>query len=324
MTDVHNSTDQFGIQPEVSGEESRGVRPATGERKRLFSLGLVLASLACFLITVAVDGRVAAVTAEGPSLTAGARANTALVPQDRDFSKFSHTTREHVSKSCASCHRRAENNSPTPGFPGHKACTDCHLQQFVTNNVPMCVICHTNLDSRNPPLKNFPDLRSFNAKFDHAQHDTGSARPENGCVACHTPARRGIAQTIPANLPAHTQCYQCHTPRSQSNGRDIASCGVCHDLASYSPTGSNARAYRVGFSHADHSSRQGMNCADCHSLRGGLPQAQQVSSTRPTQHFGSGRGQSCMTCHNNVRTFGGNDFGDCKRCHTGQTFRLGL
>jgi hypothetical protein len=29
-----------------------------------------------------------------------------------------------------------------------------------------------------------------------------------------------------------------------------------------------------------------------------------------------------MTCHNNRRAFGGDDFADCKRCHTGQTFRF--
>ena len=59
-----------------------------------------------------------------------------------------------------------------------------------------------------------------------------------------------------------------------------------------------------------------------HQVRAGAPQTRQVASPQPTQHFGTGRAQNCMTCHNNRRAFGGDDFADCKRCHKGQTFRF--
>jgi hypothetical protein len=39
-------------------------------------------------------------------------------------------------------------------------------------------------------------------------------------------------------------------------------------------------------------------------------------------HFASTRTQSCASCHNNSRAFGGTDFSDCKRCHEGSTFRF--
>jgi hypothetical protein len=65
-----------------------------------------------------------------------------------------------------------------------------------------------------------------------------------------------------------------------------------------------------------------LRCDECHQVRAGVGQGQQVTAPRPTQHFGSGRAQTCMTCHNNRRTFGGDDFADCKRCHKGQTFRF--
>jgi len=65
-----------------------------------------------------------------------------------------------------------------------------------------------------------------------------------------------------------------------------------------------------------------MNCATCHNVRAGAPQGRQVTSTTPTQHFGSARGQSCITCHNERRAFGGDDFSSCKRCHKGKTFRF--
>ena len=163
-------------------------------------------------------------------------------------------------------------NAPTTqqrrAFPGHKACTDCHRGQFTTPAIPMCVICHTDVSSNNPPLKEFPASfnEPFNVKFDHAQHNTGAARPQRGCAGCHNaPINRGAGLSIPANLAAHNNCYTCHTPSSKSNaGREIASCGVCHDQKAYRPTSTNARSYRYAFSHADHDARERLACADCH------------------------------------------------------------
>ncbi|MFN2497841.1 MAG: cytochrome c3 family protein [Pyrinomonadaceae bacterium] len=165
---------------------------------------------------------------------------------------------------------------------------------------------------------------SFNATFDHAQHMQGleSARPREGCATCHTPANRGVAETIPARLSAHQTCYQCHSPgKSASN---FSSCGSCHDFGRYSRTPTTARSYRVGFSHADHNVRTRLTCASCHTVVGrGLPQAKQVSSILPAQHNSNPRARSCVTCHKGQRAFGdsGPGFSDCRRCHKGFTFR---
>src|SRR5207237_4366618 len=104
----------------------------------------------------------------------------------------------------------------------------------------------TDVGSSNPPLKSFPSKfdENFNVKFDHAQHMTGSARPQSGCAACHTRlgGRAAAALSIPASLPAHNQCYSCHTPSSKaSNRREIASCGVCHDERAFSRTPTSER-----------------------------------------------------------------------------------
>ncbi len=251
-------------------------------------------------------------------------------PQDMngadDFRTFLHNSPKHASLQCAACHQRAADNAVQPKLPGHKACTNCHLPQFVSQNVPLCAICHTGLENnRNPPVKGFPGIKSFNARFDHAQHNTGAARPAQGCVACHLAgARRGVAQTIPASLGAHAQCYSCHTPNARAaDGRDLASCGVCHQQsARFVRTSTNARAFNASFSHAEHGRRQGLNCADCHNLRAGLPQSRQVSAPLTAQHFGSGRAQSCMSCHNGRRAFGDADFNDCRRCHKSASFRM--
>lgn len=243
-----------------------------------------------------------------------------------DYSRFIHTSQRHTSVACTSCHERTADNSATPKLPGHKACTSCHLAQFVTPAVPMCQICHTNVQSSNPPVKAFPTSfnENFNVKFDHAQHMTANARPRNGCNGCHDrPVLRGAGLSIPVGLNAHNGCYSCHTPGSKSNaGREMASCGVCHDQRAFSRTSTNSRAFRFAFSHAKHGPRQRLACDDCHFLTAGAPQSRQVSSPATAEHFPAGR-MNCLTCHNGKRSFGGDlAFKDCRRCHTGQTFRL--
>jgi len=177
-----------------------------------------------------------------------------------DYSNFLHTSQRHTSLACTSCHERTADNSATPKFPGHRACTDCHLAQFVTPIVAMCEICHSDVRSGNPPLRGFPTRfnEKFNMKFDHAQHLIGSARPQNGCQGCHNrPAGGGAGLSIPVEITGHGSCYGCHTPSSKSaTGREIGSCGVCHEQKSYSRTSMNARAFRYSFSHAKHGSRE--------------------------------------------------------------------
>ena len=200
-------------------------------------------------------------------------------------------------------------------------------RSLLTPNVPMCAICHSEVNNSNPPLKAFPGSfkESFNVKFDHSQHLTGSARPRSGCAACHTRmGNRASALTIPSSLSAHNQCYTCHTPGSRSQaGRDLGSCNVCHDQKSFTRTPTNARAFRFAFSHAKHSGAQGLDCTDCHRLIAGAPQSRQVSSPAAFEHFSSTRGSSCLTCHNGRRSFGGDlAFDDCRRCNTSATFEM--
>jgi c(7)-type cytochrome triheme protein len=279
------------------------------------SLAFVLASLALFaLASLPGLNATASPTHVVPSLEPRAQ-------EEGGAQVFSHSTPQHASIACDSCHRRTD-NSPRPRLPGHKSCFECHQTEVMTSSSPFCTGCHTDLSGRNPPLKDFPSIRSFNARFDHASHAQGAARPEQGCASCHQPMRRGVAFSILAGAGAHENCYRCHTPGAQSSGRDISSCATCHAQGRLARTGTGSRAYSVSFSHATHSARQNLRCDSCHTVRAGAGQGRQVASPQPTQHFGSGRAQSCMTCHDNRRAFGGDDFADCKRCHKGQTFRF--
>lgn len=164
---------------------------------------------------------------------------------------------------------------------------------------------------------------SFNVEFDHNQHNSGAARPERGCASCHAPVRRAVAFSIPVGFSAHNRCYECHSPGRSA--AELSSCNTCHTLgASYIRTSTNARAFRVGFSHGDHGLRQRLTCISCHVVKQrGLPQTQQVSVPRAAFHTENVRAQSCMSCHNGQRAFGDENFNDCKRCHTGETFRHG-
>src|SRR2546421_9192462 len=73
-----------------------------------------------------------------------------------DYSKFLHSSSKHASIACANCHHRND-NSARPIFPSHKDCTGCHLTQFTTPVIPMCSICHENVNGNDPPRKAFPD-----------------------------------------------------------------------------------------------------------------------------------------------------------------------
>lgn len=240
-----------------------------------------------------------------------------------DYSKFLHASSRHASQACTSCHQRADNNS-TPRFPGHSACSGCHLGQFTTPAIPMCMICHSDINSAKPPVRSFPSSfkESFNVNFDHAQHNKGAARPQAGCSACHT--GRSAALSIPANITAHTLCYSCHTPTSKAgNGQEIGSCGVCHNSRRYTPTSQTAKSFRLGFSHARHTVREKLDCNDCHRITPAAPQTRQVSSPVGAEHFSDARTTSCASCHNGKKSFGGDlAFKDCRRCHSSTTFRM--
>jgi c(7)-type cytochrome triheme protein len=245
----------------------------------------------------------------------GARANnepvTVTGPAPQDFSGFRHSTPQHTRLPCLVCHVRSEGRT-TPKMPGHIPCASCHAQQFAEGNSnPICSICHTATD-----MKPFPPLRSFNAVFDHGRH----AR-QTGCATCHKPTGRGAALSIPSRANAHVTCFQCHGPRTEVGGKNIGSCSTCHLPGRLTRTPTTARAFTVGFSHAEHA-RKGLRCAECHVVRPGARRGSQVTSPTAAMHLTSSGTRSCASCHNNQRAFGGDDFSDCKKCHEGNTFRF--
>ena len=237
----------------------------------------------------------------------------------KDFSRFKHENPNHSRLPCLLCHRRDTNSSqPTlPGSNDHLPCKGCHTQEFSSSSGPMCEICHS--DAASGKLKSFPRLKSFNMKFDHSRH----VRLGNvSCASCHRPARGGVALSIPAGFSAHTLCFRCHTPDAKSGDQNISSCGVCHQPGRHARTSMNAAAFRVGFSHAKHDRTEGLNCNECHRIRAGVARRLQVTAPQPLNHHASSGAFSCMSCHNGKRTFGGDDFSVCIRCHKGNNWHF--
>jgi hypothetical protein len=238
-----------------------------------------------------------------------------LVPvmdPNTDFSKFKHSNPTHARFPCALCHERKD-NAATPKFSAHLPCAGCHTGQFSSNKNDICTICHTN--SETGTMKTFPALKSFNVKFDHTRH----TRLTN-CAACHQSSRNGTAFSIPNGLAAHNSCFSCHSPEAESRGRKIDSCGTCHQPGTFSGRISDwAKAYeKTPFKHSSHN----LNCASCHQIKTGAGRGNQVTAPVAAMHFAPKNVQSCASCHNNKRVFGGEDFSDCRRCHRGHTFKF--
>jgi len=297
--------------PPAPLSNGEGEKPCVSIRSLTVGVVFVCAVIGLTLVTV-LNSRASESTA---NLTESPQEQMQF-PEGLDYGKFLHGSRNHSRLPCLLCHRR-DSNSPIPKLPGgsnHLPCAGCHAQQFSSSESPICTICHTDVESG--ALKSFPRLKSFRMKFDHSLHvKMGSV----SCATCHRPASGGVALSIPAGFNAHTTCYGCHTARAQSGGRDISSCGTCHQLGGYSRTSASAAAFRVGFNHARH---QKVTCNECHQVRAGMPQRRQVTAPEALNHHATGRGQSCMTCHDGKRAFGDDDFTVCKRCHTGATWHF--
>jgi c(7)-type cytochrome triheme protein len=224
--------------------------------------------------------------------------------------RFDHRSAQHARMPCLLCHIRTEGRT-TPKMPGHTPCSGCHVQQFADNQNAICTVCHTATS-----VKPFPPLRSFNTKFDHAAHIR-----QTNCAACHKPSRRGAGFSVPSRVAAHAACFACHRPQTEIGGRNIGSCGTCHQPGRPVRNSDWSRAYAVNFSHREHLGAR-INCASCHNVLRGTARGRQVTSPLVSMHFAPPGRASCGACHNNKRAFGPPDFADCKRCHEGKTFRF--
>ena len=233
----------------------------------------------------------------------------AIVAPPQASARFDHRIAQHERMPCLLCHIR-QSGVTSPKMPGHTPCAGCHVQQFADNQNAICTICHTATS-----VKPFPALRSFSSIFNHGAH----VRQTN-CSTCHRPSRLGAGYSVPSRVAAHATCFRCHGPRTEIGGRNIGSCGTCHQPGRPVRNSDWSRAYAVNFSHREHLTK--MDCATCHTVQRGTARGRQVTSPLVSMHFAPAGRASCAACHNNKRAFGPPDFADCKRCHEGKTFNF--
>jgi len=280
-----------------------------------------------------------------------------------NYEKFTHQSHSGTVKvpgtsharllNCDSCHNRRDridamvptterNRGLGLKFPGHKACVECHIEQFTGRPPKTCTICHDTgkgLTAR-PPQRNFPARYDFNAFFDAKQHElhAGYKLPATGktsdCNFCHKQdARRPAILTI----ASHTECFACHSPSSgDPKGAAKSGCAVCHtemrtDIQPFHMK-YVSRAYGALFTHKSHVAYMNGKCDMCHDITGGYNRPAPTSLT-VKQHLTpaerSGRG--CFSCHDGGIHHGRKVFsgepgseggGSCQKCHTRDDFKV--
>jgi hypothetical protein len=144
-----------------------------------------------------------------------------------DYSRFSHTTREHQA-SCKTCHKTPTANwkkvSQFPDvadFPDHDACVRCHRPQFFKNAQPViCSNCHQKTsprDSARFEFRNPVRPRQFTIEFPHDRHQDVIAR--------HQSPAYPVTQTVSLRF-AHSRIRV--EPSMQTNSLRYNNCEICH------------------------------------------------------------------------------------------------
>lgn len=276
-----------------------------------------------------------------------------------NYNRFTHQTHLGVVKvpgtfqahelKCDSCHDQRDlmknlvpnserNKQQRLRFPGHKACVECHVQQFTALPQETCSICHNVKQGLNngltvrPPQRDFPRRYDFNAFFDSKQHEDHINKyklPDGGkidCNSCHKPTDK----PAPLGVAAHTECYSCHSPNSGDQKASLKSgCIICHteqktdDVSVY---GRPSKAFGALFTHKTHVGYANNDCRACHTINGGYNQ-NSPATLKITAHASPDQrgGKGCFTCHDggqhNGRIVfsgepGSSGGGSCSKCHT--------
>ena len=249
---------------------------------------------------------------KAPEPAAGAPAAPQITPVDAKVteseSTFDHNRVEHKKVECSFCHQRTD-NEPTPKFPGHSACNDCHQQDFSSTKTALCAGCHKTPIEAEPQLISFPGrLKQLGLKgFSHRDHMNPEKMPAGteklSCASCHRFGGRGVE----ASFPRHAECYSCHTHQA---GEKLGECATCHTERAASMTYSaGGSAYSLyNFRHGTHVKRT--TCDRCHRTSEPASKTSsdilQISTARGQRH-----NSTCFTCHSRAKE------NVCSKCHVG-------
>lgn len=211
----------------------------------------------------------------------------------------------HSGVNCQSCHNETTGNQMSEiSVAMHKdttnSCATCHNEQkaFGANEFSDCRRCHQEV----------ANVKSFGVKFAHTDHSKAN------CATCHKPGGNGVTFSIPNGQNAHTTCFQCHQPMKDSGSFTASKCFQCHQPGSSNKLNASTPVIKGNFNHTKHKK---LSCNGCHTAN-----SKGVSAPTVAMHKASKGMFSCASCHNNQKAFGGEDFSDCKRCHTSGNFKF--
>ncbi|MBK8812315.1 MAG: cytochrome c3 family protein [Acidobacteria bacterium] len=210
---------------------------------------------------------------------------------------------KHGKLDCNSCHNPQGGNAMSAiNVAMHagaaNSCATCHngSRAFGANNFSNCRQCHSEMGG----------AKTVGIKFSHASHT------KSNCSICHKPAGKTGNFVVPDGQSAHSTCFQCHSPNKGGGSFTSGKCFTCHQIGGTNTISASSPVIPGNFAHTKHSF---MDCDSCHTSSNGVMSAPSV-----LMHKAPKSGTNCATCHNNEMAFG-EDFTNCKRCHTGNTFK---
>ena len=238
-------------------------------------------------------------------------------PGAKDYSKFSHSTKEHT-EGCKTCHKTPTANwqkvrdfPDVADFPGHDACVRCHRAQFFKGAQPViCSVCHTKTspkDGARATFRNPTRPRQFTIEFPHDRHqDVIASLPSRPGRVFRNTSLVKSAHAFDDQTKRYNNCEICHAagpkppappPTGWTDGFLPAA-----DTFKASP-GNHASCFNCHWSGQEPTKD---NCAGCHKTAT-TPYAPLTSPRRFSmkfRHDGGGEKKNhpaeCTTCHINI------------------------
>jgi c(7)-type cytochrome triheme protein len=217
---------------------------------------------------------------------------------------FNFDHQRHSGLNCNSCHNPTSGNRMSElNISMHSgqanSCATCHNEQkaFGANDFSDCRKCHQEVAG----------ARSFGVKFNHEVHT------KTDCAVCHKSGAKGVNFSVPNGEAAHKTCFACHSPTKDRSSFGTSKCFQCHQIGGTNNILPARQTIPGNFSHEKHGF---MDCNSCHNAARG-----EMNAPAVVMHKKAKTTVSCASCHDNQSAFG-EDFTNCKRCHTGGNFKF--
>ncbi|MBP6179382.1 MAG: hypothetical protein KA473_16410 [Anaerolineales bacterium] len=253
-----------------------------------------------------------------------ASCHTDIASQMKDVAKLhGMITKNNPELSCRECHpeHRGSTASLTDmrnhTFPhealgyslkGHQVtvknepftCSDCHPNEVSSFSRDTCDACHRDMDvafTQEHVLSFGEDcmgchdgVDTYGSDFAHTSYKLIGKHADAACTKCHLDAH-----TVAALKSAPQDCFSCHEPDDEHDGKFGNDCSSCHSPEGWTPADFNhdLADFKLEGEHREAS------CEDCHK-----------------NDVYAGTPKDCYSCHGEDDDHNGKFGTDCSVCHT--------